>query len=211
MSSHAQHVIKMWLRISGISERKTSDSLELQAQYVQFTILLNIKTLVWTSYWTNDLNKHRESSRPLLPQNKPGNEFPTWISVPWPSAAPESDCAGGGELRSTEYLLIQLSCPVTGRINQSPCRGSAWKRIPGTSPHFRGEDGSVSQAKFDQQMQFPCATAIWDEDDTMRTRAKWWRQHGERERRTPGGSSLVHLLKGAEPLYSEEGVKPYVY
>lgn len=30
-----------------------------------------------------------------------------------------------------------------------------------------GGDGSVSQAKFDQPMQFPCATAIWDEDDIM--------------------------------------------
>lgn len=72
------------------------------------------------------------------------------------SAAPAGD--GVEVTGAEEYLLMWLSCPVTGRITQSGSDGRAQASITRTSPYFWG--GGVRQAKSDQQMQFPCATAI---------------------------------------------------
>lgn len=81
----------------------------------------------------------------------------------WSAALPLVAVDGGGgggseELKTGEYLLMWLSCPVTGRITQSAGDGWAQASITRISPYFWG--GGVSQAKSDQQMQFPCATAI---------------------------------------------------
>lgn len=76
----------------------------------------------------------------------------------WSAALPQVVVDGSEGLRSGEYLLMWLSCPVTGRITQSASDGWAQASITRTSPYFWG--GGVSQAKSDQQMQFPCATAI---------------------------------------------------
>lgn len=115
-------------------------------------------------------------------------------------------CFGSEGLRSGEYLLMWLSCPVTGRTTQSASDGPAQASITRTCRCFWG--GGVSQAKSDQQMQFPCATAIWDEDDIMWKWAKWERQHRKKWRRTErerkgdrvrpegGTSSKSWLLKG---------------
>lgn len=70
---------------------------------------------------------------------------------------------GGLPLPVREYLVMWLSCPMTGRITQSGCNGPAPVSI--TRTYFWG--GGVRQAKSDQQMQSPCATAIGDEDDIM--------------------------------------------
>lgn len=72
------------------------------------------------------------------------------------SAAPGRDGAAAEE--RGEYLLMWLSCPVTGRTTQSAGDGRAQASITRTPPYFWG--GGVSQAKSDQQMQFPSATAI---------------------------------------------------
>lgn len=101
--------------------------------------------------------------------------------------------------RSEEYLLMRLSCSVTGRITQSAADSWAHASITRTSPYFWG--GGVSQAKSDQQMQFSTATAIWDDDDIMWKWTKWWRQPGEkdwrRDRMRPeGGATSSEASKG---------------
>lgn len=73
----------------------------------------------------------------------------------------------------------------------------------------------VSQAKSDHQMQFPCATAIWDEDDITWKWAKWWRQHKEEEERTEQerkGDRVrwLNLLKGKVSLW-RKGVNAQIY
>lgn len=119
-------------------------------------------------------------------------------------ACVESSAAPGRDgLRSGEYLLMWLSCPVTGRTTQSASDGRAQASITrAIPPYFWG--GGVSQAKSDQQMQSPCATAIWDEDDIMWKWAKWWRQHGERQKKREGEREKVEpplrLLKGKVSL-----------
>ena len=80
-------------------------------------------------------------------------------SVWWSAVLPQVVVDGSeGFEEWREYLLMWLSCPVTGRITQSASDGWAQASITRTSPYFWG--GSVSQAKSDQQMQFPSATAI---------------------------------------------------
>lgn len=81
-----------------------------------------------------------------------------------------------------EYLLMRLSCSLTGRITQSAADGWAQASLTRTSPYLWR--GGVSRARSDQQMQFSCATAIGDDDDIMWKWAKWWRQHREKQKET---------------------------
>lgn len=149
-------------------------------------------TLVWKGRSGIGLNKHRRWSShtpPLTQYNLTMNSQHASVCCS-PSDALGCDCAGGGWGVQSIYWCGYLVLWQAESINHHAV--ARLRRAFQVQPlSSGGGDGSVSQAKFDQQMQFPCATAIWDEDDIMWKRANWGRQHRER---SPGGFTL---LKGS--------------
>lgn len=83
--------------------------------------------------WEKGLNTHHDLET-----------FMNSLKMNWEDEVSVWRC-GGEELRSAEHLLMQLSCPVTGRTTQSARAGRAQASITCTSLYFWGRWRQPSQ------------------------------------------------------------------